>query len=157
MIVWYAPINYADDTFKNEFYDSPQSVIDSIQLQDLTCLAVDLKAKVGQDRFYCLGVMGHWNSTGLPNIQRLLSEFGSSALFCSCPPGEDPPTMVSCSIIQFKPLLEEGLQLKWLVHKPMGPAQFALEVPSSFFAFIYGPQVKVLEFQFMYHQGLGPP
>jgi len=59
MIVCYGPTNYGDDTLRNEFYDNPQSVIDSIPLQDLTYIAVDLKAKVGQDRFYCLGVMGH--------------------------------------------------------------------------------------------------
>ncbi|KAK2713681.1 hypothetical protein QYM36_009527 [Artemia franciscana] len=74
MIVCYAPKIYADDTLKEGFYDNPQSVIDSIPLHDLTCIAVDLKAKVGQDRSYGLGVMDqHGLGTITKNGARLFS------------------------------------------------------------------------------------
>ena len=74
MIVCYAPKIYADDTLKDGFYDNPQSVIDSIPLHDLTCIAVDLKAKVGQDRSYRLGVMDqHGLGTITKNGARLFS------------------------------------------------------------------------------------
>ncbi|KAK2724023.1 hypothetical protein QYM36_002388 [Artemia franciscana] len=65
---------YAEDTLKDGFYDNPQSVIDSIQLHDLICIAVDLKAKVGRERSYCLGVMGqHGVGTITKNGARLFS------------------------------------------------------------------------------------
>ncbi|KAK2703110.1 hypothetical protein QYM36_018346 [Artemia franciscana] len=74
MIVCYAPKIYADDTLKDGFYDNPQSVINSIPLHDLTCIAVDLKANVGQDNSYRLGVMDqHGLGTIIKNGARLFS------------------------------------------------------------------------------------
>ncbi|KAK2727872.1 hypothetical protein QYM36_008372 [Artemia franciscana] len=72
MIVCYVPKIYADDTLKDGFYDNPQSVIDSIQLHDLICIAVDLTAKIGRERSYCLGLMGqHGLGTITKNGARL--------------------------------------------------------------------------------------
>ena len=59
LVICYAPTNDADETSKDGFYETLQSVLDSIPLHDVACLAGDLNAKVGQDRSYCPEVLGH--------------------------------------------------------------------------------------------------
>ncbi|KAK2703502.1 hypothetical protein QYM36_018082 [Artemia franciscana] len=59
LIVCYAPTTDADDTLEDEFYDNLQSLIDSIPLQEVTCILGDFNGKVGQDRSYFPELMGH--------------------------------------------------------------------------------------------------
>ena len=49
----------ANDTIKDELYDNFWSVIDSVLLRNIICIAGDLKLKVGYERFYCSEVIGH--------------------------------------------------------------------------------------------------
>ncbi|KAK2719867.1 hypothetical protein QYM36_005368 [Artemia franciscana] len=84
LIVCYVPTDDADNTLKGEFYDILQSVIDSIPHHDVTCIAGDLNAKVGQDRFYCPKVMGHHGfGTINENRPRFVSfTMGNDLLIC---------------------------------------------------------------------------
>ena len=77
--------------------------------------------------------------------------------FRSCPPEEDPPTMIICHTIRFYPLLGEGLKLTGHIHTPVGPAQSTSEGPSSSSAWIYVPQARVSQLYFRTPRGWIPP
>ena len=72
-------------------------------------------------------------------FQRLLPIDLDLTPFSSCPPKEDPPTMVFCVTMQFKPLLGEGLLLMGRLDTPVDPVECTFEGPSSYSTCIYGP------------------
>ncbi|KAK2703178.1 hypothetical protein QYM36_018319 [Artemia franciscana] len=121
---------YADDTLIDEFYDNSQSVIDSIPLHDLTCIAVDLKAKVGPDRSYCLGVMGQ---RGLGTITK------NGAPLFSFTKGND--LLISGELFQHKDIntytwtSRKGIVKNqidhFLIHHPDGARLFAIQMANK--------------------------
>ncbi|XP_065582594.1 uncharacterized protein LOC136041763 [Artemia franciscana] len=65
LVACYAPTNDADDVTKDSFYNTLQAVAKDIPSHDLTCVAGDFNAKVGNDKSYCPEVLG---SKGLGEI-----------------------------------------------------------------------------------------
>ncbi|KAK2713753.1 hypothetical protein QYM36_009588, partial [Artemia franciscana] len=65
VVACYAPTNEADDTTKDNFYNTLQAVAKDIPSHDLVCFVGDFNAKVGSDKSYCPEVLG---SQGLGDI-----------------------------------------------------------------------------------------
>ncbi|KAK2718178.1 hypothetical protein QYM36_005481 [Artemia franciscana] len=65
VVACYAPTNEADDTTKDNFYNTLQAVAKDIPSHDLVCFVGDFNAKVGSDKSYCPEVLG---SQGLGEI-----------------------------------------------------------------------------------------
>ncbi|KAK2709716.1 hypothetical protein QYM36_013403 [Artemia franciscana] len=65
VVACYAPTNEADNTTKDNFYNTLQAVAKDIPSHDLVCFVGDFNAKVGSDKSYCPEVLG---SQGLGEI-----------------------------------------------------------------------------------------
>ncbi|XP_065583817.1 craniofacial development protein 2-like [Artemia franciscana] len=65
VLACYEPTNEADDTTKDNFYNTLQAVAKDIPSHDLVCFVGDFDAKVGSDKSYCPEVLG---SQGLGEI-----------------------------------------------------------------------------------------
>ena len=65
VVACYAPTNDADETSKDDFYNTLQAVAKDIPRHDLVCFVGDFNAKVGSDKSYCPEVLG---SQGLGEV-----------------------------------------------------------------------------------------
>ena len=66
IVVCYASTNITETDCKEEFYQTLQSVVNSIPKQKITCILGDLNYVVGNEELYCLQGLS-WHGMGMPN------------------------------------------------------------------------------------------